>query len=190
MQPALSCGRAARYLLTIDSLPEQGALDPTGHPDSYILGSVPNPAGTHFAGFSCSGNPFSTSSKVAPSDPFIHNSRITLPTDNGAADFEMTDRQAVRFEVNVSTTGMGGADLVSVGAFHAKHPKMTWSYKLSHAVNAKYAMRKGIEPLRGDSGRMQVTEFGVRNSDRKGAKSAAAAADFAAAEENRIRLFN
>lgn len=104
---------------------------------------------------------------------------ITLQTDNGADDDAVADRQAVRFEVLVSTTGTEPGDFTSAGAFRVKHPEMTW-YRLNSSVAAKYVLLKVTEPKWGDGGWMQVVEFGVNTSERKGAVPAEATAEAAA----------
>ncbi len=93
---------------------------------------------------------------------------LKLQTDNGAEDDGVADRQAVRFELLVSTTGTEPADFSPVGTFRVKHPEMT-RYTLGTEVTARYLMLRVTEPRWGDGGWMQVAEFGVDHTSHQGA---------------------
>jgi gliding motility-associated-like protein/uncharacterized repeat protein (TIGR01451 family) len=57
------------YPLSLDCLPQPGALDPTGLPNPYFLGS--DSLGLYLADSSCAANPYYLSFEIEPGDPII-----------------------------------------------------------------------------------------------------------------------
>ena len=107
---------------------------------------------------------------------------ITLLTDNGSDDDLLSERQAVRFEVLVSTTTAASTEFTSIGTFISKWSDLHW-YALGKYVSARYLKLRILEPVLYSPDKwLQVVEFGVNTSLRNGPVlvSAAGTAEFTA----------